>query len=194
MKVDKADIFVNARELFAAKGFKDTSISDITKKTGIAVGSFYKFYGAKEEVFLDVFMAESEQLKKDIMAEVDLDDEPVAVIKEATAKMFVAIRENPILREWYSRDVYAKLEKYIYEEDGADKWEDEYSYNMFTGIIKKWQQEGKFRTDIDSDMILAIFNTFQYIDMHKEEIGSQYFPQLMEYMVAFIVKGLQEKN
>jgi AcrR family transcriptional regulator len=193
MKIEKADIFTSARELFCAKGFKDTSVSDITKMAGIAVGSFYNFYRSKEEVFLDVFMAESGRLNQQIIAEVDLDDDPVEVVKEVTEKIFAVIRENPILREWYSRDVYSKLEKYLTEDKGIEEVEGDYSYNLFTGIIRKWQQEGKFRSDIDSDMILAILNTFQYIDMHRQEIGSQYFPQLMGYVVEFVVRGLTGK-
>lgn len=191
MKIDKADIFRNARELFFSKGFKDTSVSDITKKTGIAVGSFYNFYQSKEEVFLDVFMKEGDQLKEQIMAKIDLDGDPVDVIKEITFKLFAGTRENPILREWFRRDVFSKLEKYLSDDGDGENLEDDYSYNLFTRIIRKWQHEGKFRTDINSDMILAIFNTFQYIDMHKEEIGKQYFPEALEYIVEFVVKGLR---
>ncbi|MDP3387324.1 MAG: TetR/AcrR family transcriptional regulator [Eubacteriales bacterium] len=190
MKYDKIDIFTNARELFYSKGFKDTSVSDITKKTGIAVGSFYNFYKSKEDVFFDVFIAESDKLKKQIVSEVDLDRDPVVVVKEITLKIFEGTRKSPILREWFSRDAYSKLEKYLQDENGTEEFEEDYSYNLFTGIIKKWQVEGVFRSDIDSGMIMAILNTFQYIDMHKYDIGNQYFPQLLEYVIEFVVKGL----
>jgi AcrR family transcriptional regulator len=189
MKIDKSDIIVNARDLFYSKGFKDTSVSDITQKSGIAVGSFYKYFKSKEEVFLDVFMTESIQLKKQIMENVDLNRSPVDVVKEIILNLFLGIRSNPVLREWYSRDVYSKLETYL-QEDGTKVLEDYYSYDLFLTVIKKWQAEGKFRTDIESEHILAILNTFQYIDLHKEDIGEAYFPQLLEYVIEFVVKGL----
>lgn len=194
MKQSKNDILINARDLFYSKGFKQTSVLDITQKTGIAVGSFYKFYKSKEEVFLDIFMKETLQLKQELMAKVDIDRDPVVVVKELILKLFTGIQENPILREWYNRDVYYKLEKYIQKQDGTNSLEDNYSYNLFIGIINKWQKEGKFRTDIDSDMILNILNIFQYIDMHKKDIGESYFPQLMEYVIEFVVKGLSKKH
>jgi AcrR family transcriptional regulator len=190
VKHDNIDIFTNARVLFYNKGFKSTNISDITTKTGIAVGSFYNYYKSKEEVFLDVFIAESIQLQKQVVAEVDLDADPVSVVKEITLKLFNGTRKNPILREWFSRDVYSKLEKYLQNNNELQGLEDDYSYDLFTGIIKRWQLEGKFRSDIDSKMIFAILNTFQYIEMHKEDIGNTYFPQLLEYMIEFVVKGL----
>ena len=194
MKIDKTDIYISAKDLFYSKGFKDTSILDITQKTGIAVGSFYKFYKSKEELFLDIFIAETVQLKKQIMAKIDMNQEPVHVVKELTIKLFEGIRQNPVLREWYSRDVYNKLETYLQDESRTNSMEGGYSYNLFIGIIETWQSEGKFRTDIDSEMILAILNTFQYIDMHKEDIGEKHFPQLIEYMIEFVVKGLYENK
>lgn len=194
MKFDKTDIRSNAKELFYDKGFKNTSVSDITQKTGIAVGSFYNFYSSKEEVFLEVFIAESVQLKKQIVSEIDLDGDPVEVVKELTLNLFDGTRKNPILREWFSRDVYSKLEKYMKTNKGIEGLEDDYSFDLFTGIIKKWQAQGKFRTDIDSGMIFAMMNTFQYIDMHKEDIGNKYFPQLLEHIIEFVVKGLCDKK
>jgi AcrR family transcriptional regulator len=194
MKQTKNDILISARDLFYSKGFKQTSVLDITQKTGIAVGSFYKFYKSKEEVFLDIFMEQAIQLKKQIMADVDIEQDPVVVVKDVLLKLFTSIRENPILREWYNRDVYYKLEKYIQKDDGTNSLEDDYSYNIFMDIINKWQKEGKFRTDIDSDMILNILNIFQYIDMHKKDIGESYFPQLMEYVIEFVVNGLSKSK
>lgn len=189
MKINKENIFINARELFSTKGFKDTSVSDITKKTGIGVGSFYNFYSSKEEVFLEVFLRESEQMKQSIVSSVDLDADPALVIKEIISRLFAGIRENPILREWYSRDVYNKLEKYMTEDEET---ESDYSYNLFMEIITKWQRSGKIRKDIDSELVLAMFNSLSFIDLHKEEIGSHHFPQLLDYLVEFIVNGLRQ--
>lgn len=40
MEDKKALIYDCAKELFSAKGFKDTNISEITKRAGMAVGTF----------------------------------------------------------------------------------------------------------------------------------------------------------
>ena len=190
VKVDKAQIFANARELFLTKGYKETNISDITDKTGIAVGSFYKFYKSKDEIFLQVFLEENDRLTRQVVDSVNLDGDPVDVIKEFVSRVFSGYKGNLVLMEWDSRDIYSKLQDYYAE--GTS--EDDSNYNLFSDIIKKWQQEGKLRSDISSDMILAFFNTFQYIELHKDLIGTQYFPQLMDYLVEFIVEGLKTKK
>ncbi|MDI9594669.1 MAG: TetR/AcrR family transcriptional regulator, partial [Atribacterota bacterium] len=56
--------------------------------------------------------------------------------------------------------------------------------------VKKWQNERKMRNDIDAEMIMAIFTALINIDTHKEEIGLQYFPQVLEYLTKFIMEGL----
>jgi hypothetical protein len=59
-----------------------------------------------------------------------------------------------------------------------------------TESIKKRKTDGKIRNDLDGDLILAIFKSIFFIDIHKEEIGLQYFPQIMYYLAEFIIKGL----
>jgi hypothetical protein len=59
-------------------------------------------------------------------------------------------------------------------------------------LIKKWKTKGKIRNDLDDDMILAIFTAIPFIDLHKEEIGLQHFPQIMYYLTEFVMKGLTD--
>ena len=53
--MDKKHILKEAaHEVFSKKGYKSTSISEITKQAKMAVGSFYNFYDSKEKIFLDI--------------------------------------------------------------------------------------------------------------------------------------------
>lgn len=46
----KDEILNAAMELFASKGYEQTSVSDIVKKIGVAQGTFYYYFKSKEEV------------------------------------------------------------------------------------------------------------------------------------------------
>lgn len=59
-------------------------------------------------------------------------------------------------------------------------------------LIKKWKTDGKIRNDLDDGLILALFHAIPYIDIHKEEIGLQHFPQIMYYLTDFVMKGLTD--
>jgi hypothetical protein len=48
------------------------------------------------------------------------------------------------------------------------------------------------RSDISAEMIMAIFSAMINADLHKEEIGLQFFPEVMEHLETFIIRGLTE--
>ncbi|AOT69403.1 TetR/AcrR family transcriptional regulator [Geosporobacter ferrireducens] len=191
MEDTKADIFNCAKELFSTKGYKDTNISDITKKVGIGTGTFYKYYASKDELFLEIYLKENEELKKSIMKSVKLDGDPIKIVQEIIANNLDGMRSNPILKEWYNRDLFSKLEKEFYKLGGIKRI-NELMNGSLMEIIKAWKAQGKLRDDIDDDMILAIFSSIPYIDIHKEELGIQYFPRILEYLEEFIMKGLTD--
>ncbi len=184
----KMEIYRCAKELFSSNGFKDTNVSDITKKAGIAAGTFYLYYPSKEDLFMEIYLDENTKLKKSTHASVNLDGDPMIVVQEITRLNLVGIQSNPILREWYNRDVFAKIEQKYREKNGLEHVN--FIYDIFLDVVKKWQVEGKMRADIDSRMIMALFGAIINVDTHKEEIGVQYFPDIMGYLTEFVMKGL----
>ncbi|MHB8062664.1 MAG: TetR/AcrR family transcriptional regulator [Ruminiclostridium sp.] len=190
MEDKKTDIFNCGKELFSSKGFKDTNVSDITKMAGIGVGTFYSYYSSKEQLFMEIYMKENEKLKKSFES-VDIDVDPIKAIKEILSFNFIGMNSNPILKEWYNRDFFSKLEKEFLKQGGMKSIEELMNRDT-AGLIKKWKTQGKIRDDLDDNLILALFNAIPYIEIHKEEIGLQYFPQLLDYLMEFIMKGLTD--
>jgi len=186
----KAEILKCARELFSSRGFKDTNVAEITKMAGMATGTFYNYYSSKDKLFMEIFLEENVKLKKSIMESVDLEGGPLTVSKEMMYLNFKGMGSNPILKEWYNRDVFNKIEQSYREENGLDRLD--FMYDSFIQVVRKWQREGKMRDDIDAEMIMAIFAALFNVDTHKEEIGLQYFPQIMEYLAEFTIKGLMD--
>jgi len=186
----KAEILKCGRELFSSKGFKDTNVAEITKKAGIATGTFYNYYHSKDKLFMEIYLEENVKLKKRIMESIDLEANPINVIKEMMFLNLKGINSNPILKEWYNRDIFNKIEQIYREEHGLDHVD--FLYDKFIEIVKKWQIERKMRSDIDAEMIMAIFAALINIDTHKEEVGLQYFPHVLEYLAEFTMKGLMD--
>jgi AcrR family transcriptional regulator len=48
-------VLAAARELFAAHGFSDVTIADITARAGVSVGSLYHHFGAKDQLYLSLW-------------------------------------------------------------------------------------------------------------------------------------------
>jgi AcrR family transcriptional regulator len=188
----KTVIYDCAKALFASKGFKDTNVADIMTLAGFSVGTFYNYYPSKDKVFVEIVEKETSELMKRIMASLNMDEEPAVVIKQLLALNAEGMLSHPILRQWYNPDVYAKIEKLFRDENGLGKMD--FLYRDFISLVGKWQREGKMRSDISSEMIMAIFEAIIRIGYHKEEIGFQYFPELQEHLTEFVLKGLTERR
>lgn len=186
----KARILKYGRELFSSKGFKDTNVAEITKMAGIATGSFYNYYTSKDILFMEIFLEENLKLKKKIMEIIDIEADPINVIQQMMFLNNQGMSENPILGEWYNKEVFNKIEQNYREKIGIDQMN--FLYDIFIDIVKNWQVQGKMRDDIKADMIMAIFTALIIIDTHKDEVGLQYFPHLLDYMAEFVMKGLMD--
>ncbi|MBA4700412.1 MAG: TetR/AcrR family transcriptional regulator [Ruminococcus sp.] len=190
MEDKKALIYDCAKELFSAKGFKDTNISEITKRAGMAVGTFYSYYPSKEKIFMDIFLEENAKLKQRCFQSLNLEQSPMDVVGEMLKLNVEGTKANPILREWYNRNVFEKLEQAYREENGVDSVD--FLYDSFLELITLWQQQGKMQKDIDSKMIMMVFAAIINVDTHKEEIGIEYFPELLHFMTELIMKSLMD--
>lgn len=188
MNDTRTALFDCGKKLFERNGFKNTNVSDITKSAKIGTGTFYNYYSSKEELFMAIYMEENEVLKRTILKSIDFNQEPQSLIKELMRLNFEGMKSNPILKEWYNKDVSDKIELYFREQKGMEGLD--FMYQDFIEIIDKWQTEGKMRSDINSGMIMAIFTAIITIETHKEEIGLQYFPQILEYLTEFTMNGL----
>jgi AcrR family transcriptional regulator len=184
-------IFQAARKLFMQKGYKETNVPEITGSAGVAVGTFYNYFGSKDEIFFEVFNSENEKIKRELMSSISPDDNPLEAM---TRLMFLsrdAIASNLILREWYNKDLFSKMEKQ-FQEGNANGRMNEIMVNYLSDFIQKWQTEGKIRNDLEVGMILALFNSTIYVELHKSEIGIEYFPRLTYLLIESIMKGVTD--
>ncbi len=188
MEDKRAELLRCGKELFSEKGFKDTNVAGITKLAGVSVGTFYNYYPSKEKLFMEIFLEENVKLKQAMMAAVNPEEEPVMLVKQMLAMNTEGMKANPILCQWYNRDVFKKIERLYREENGLAAMD--FLYGDTVELVEKWQAEGKMRSDIGSGMIMAIFAAIIHMDTHKEEIGLQYFPQIQDLITEFVMKGL----
>lgn len=179
-----------AKRLFIENGFKETNISAITKAAHVAVGTFYLYYSSKEQLFMEIYKEENAALKQRCLFKLDLTQSPLIVIRQMLRMNHEGIQSNPILREWYRCDEFRKIEKAYREEHAVESLN--FLYDAFLELILRWQAEGKMRADIDGNMIMMMFAALVNIDTHKDEIGMEYFPELLNLMTELLLKSLTD--
>ncbi len=51
-----------ARELFATRDFKQVTVRQIARQAGLGVGTIYNYYASLDELFLDIFLKNAEEI------------------------------------------------------------------------------------------------------------------------------------
>jgi AcrR family transcriptional regulator len=186
----KQQLYQSAKAMFMERGFKETNISAITKAANMAVGTFYLYYSSKEQLFMEIFKDENTRLKRELLDELDLNESPRTIILRLLQINREGIQTNPILREWYTSEEFRKIEQAYREAHAIDSLS--FLYDTFLALVQRWQAEGNMRSDIDSKMIMKVFEAIINVDTHKDELGMEYFPDLLDIMTDLILKGLTE--
>lgn len=165
----KKAILNSAKVLFESTGYKKTKIADIMLHAQMATGTFYNYFESKEEIFMVLFMDENVRLKEQIIKETDLSANPTVVMTSMMQLNEQGMRANPILREWYNRDLFAKMESNYRNRNGLERMQ--FMYEHFIKLIKQWQNDNIMHSDIEAQEIMAIFNALIIMETHKEEVG-----------------------
>ena len=183
-------LYHTAKDLFIQNGFKETNISAIAKAAHVAVGTFYLYFDSKEQLFMEIFQEENTLLKQRCLAALDLTQPPLHVIRQMLALNQEGIQSSPILREWYRSDEFRKIEKAYREAHSIQSLN--FLFDSFLDLVRRWQAEGTMRADIDSNMIMMMFAALINIDTHKDEIGMEYFPELLNLLTELLIKSLTD--
>ena len=60
-----------ATRLFSEKGYEATTTNQISKRAGVSVGIFYKYFRDKRDIFLEIYSNYSSQIEKTVIAALD---------------------------------------------------------------------------------------------------------------------------
>jgi AcrR family transcriptional regulator len=94
-------ILLAARELFASKGYEDTTIAEIAQGAGVAVGTVYLYFANKHDILVDVCLALNAEIAQVIqsaaVANLPLRQVPRTIIEAA----FRSSRENKRFMTYY---------------------------------------------------------------------------------------------
>ena len=93
-----------AYRFFIDKGFKSTSLEDITSSVGIAKSSFYIFFESKEMLYMELLAREGEQIEKQVWPRVIAADGIHSAIKIYLNEMALEL-ETKILSQRLVYDI-----------------------------------------------------------------------------------------
>lgn len=94
----KKELFEVPYRFFVEKGFKSTSLEDITSSVGIAKSTFYVFFQSKEMLYMELLSHEGEQIENQVWPKVLAAEDIRSAIKIYLDEMALEL-ENKILTQ-----------------------------------------------------------------------------------------------
>ncbi|MDH2889330.1 MULTISPECIES: TetR/AcrR family transcriptional regulator [Bacillus cereus group] len=185
MKNKKEQIDKAAYEIFQKNGYKKTNISEVAQHAGIAVGSFYKYYQSKEELFLQIYIIENEKIRNQLIETVNWNDEPTNIVDKIFDYSIEIILSNKILAEWNNPDISNTLHNYYSSKKGKLD-------NTFHQFLLKTIKE-RLKDDYDTqtiDNMLNVYELIYFIDCNITNNDFVNYAESLKIMVRYFIKGL----
>lgn len=180
----KNAILEAAVKLFVQKGYKETAIADIMNEADMGIGTFYNYFQSKEEI-LKYFLAEI--ISETHQHFIDLIKAPKSAAEILTETFLYTGRildENrfvvPLFLSMANRRAASK--ELTHPANGPT------FKDIFSGLIKRGQEQGEFRQDIPAEVVTEMFHSIlQAASFSSLEMG---FMQNIEYKLQLLLDGL----
>ncbi len=173
----KAQIIQTALQLFAKKGYENTTVNNIIEEAAISKGGFYHHYKSKEELLEDIvrmLIGGMAVIFKEIDARNDLTalEKTNEYITRVTAyKDDKVVEVAAFLSELYSGGKNVQLEKKIYD------FAREHVAPIMKRIILQGIEEGTFKTEFPQEAAETYVKLFI---MQQQEITDLFYEALRE--------------
>ncbi len=142
----KEKIFKVAVEEFANNGFENTSIQQIAKKSGISVGSVYKYFENKEALFSAVVHKGLSSVEALLMELADSADDIVLKAEKIIRTLLEFSKEQPEFIKLYCGLTTSGNSPFL---EGLSQRVEAMSASVYTVAISKAQETGDVRSDIN---------------------------------------------
>jgi len=179
------------RDYFIRYGLKKTSVEELAKASGIAKGSFYKFFDSKEALFLAIHEESEHQMRKDIMQKLESTVEPSDKLRILLKSSFLFLEEDPLLRAVFSKKELENLSGFLTTED----FKEHYHQNIIfiEKLIRHWQDEGIIRR-LDAEVISNLMASTFYIFLQKDNLGNEIYTKVIDMLVECLVNYISAGN
>jgi AcrR family transcriptional regulator len=174
-------------KIFSEFGIRKTRVEDITRKAGIAKGTFYSFFPSKEALFmaaLDTLESESRPLLNAVLNNKTLSYKQR--LKETLQIQLKAIEENPIVKTLFNPVEIAYLTRNIPEQELSAHINE---HNKFYLDFLKEVADHKQLSTGDIATASALLQTIFFLAIHKSEIGPSFLNQI-NLLIGLIADGL----
>lgn len=178
-------------KLFSRHGLKKTSIKDLTSEAGIAQGSFYNFFNSKEELYFSLLEYEEKKIEAEMKDSILSTKSAREAIQLTINKSSTLFERTPLLRRIYESNDYDIMVRKLPGEK-LEKHQKEDTQLVINTIMKVKQKNETI--EAGPEIISSILRGITLLNLHKEEIGQEQFPEVVAILAEAVANELVKKN
>lgn len=178
-------------QLFAQKGFKETSIQDIVNELNVTKGTFYYYFKSKQELLMDIHLQYIERLIEN--QETILADKTTSYPEKLHSIIFKLVHD--IEKEGLRAKVFFREMRHLSEEhlEQIIPKRDRFKENV-QEIIEKGMEAGQFRSDLPSGIVtLGILGMTNWSYFWFQPDGEKSDREVAAIFYKMLMKGIQSQ-
>jgi AcrR family transcriptional regulator len=179
----RRDLLNKGRELFAQGGLRGTSVQDLTQAVGIAQGSFYSFFAAKEELFFEILEQEETAIVHKVVERLREQELTRTHLRTVIKWSIELLRSNPILYIILDPVEYQRLLRKIPVEHLQSHMQNE--QDLLAEVLSDLQTDGRIAA-IEHEEMLGLFHALFVTTLHQDEIGVDVFPRVLDRLISLV--------
>lgn len=179
-------LLAEAKRQFELSGLRKTSVETLTKAAGIAQGSFYMFFGSKEELYYELLLQEEQRIRTRVLESHPPDQNHSRdSIRSFLMDALRLMDESPLLRQMMERGemelLLRKLPPALLERNELE------DRDALLPVITAWRNAG-IMPDIPPETIVGMIRAL--LGLHKQEIGESQYSATLELLVDVLSAGM----
>ena len=181
----KTKLMEAAIELFHDKGAKTLSIREVTKRAGIAQGSFYNFWTDKDALVVDVVKYRAEQKFNAVLPEFKAQlKDPAKFLADKTYEWCIDLK-----RKTETQSIYRESMKILHRDTPADANRVAAVYKDTLEEIAAWWIGHNVAKKVDVQGIINVFAGVSVIVTNSAQFDTEYFDEIFR---TFIESGIRK--
>lgn len=156
--VSRSQLLDAAEEIFARKGFHETTLKEVAELAEFSVGSVYSFFQSKDDLFTQVFVRRGEEFMPEMRAIVADDDaDPVEQLHALVDFEIGFFRQHSRFGRLYLRYSSATMMSTDRSIDMANRSRYDEAMELQSQLMRRGQGAGVIR-DGDPDVLARLFS------------------------------------
>jgi AcrR family transcriptional regulator len=184
----RSALLENAHRLFVQRGLKKTSLEELTGAVGIAKSSFYSFFESKEDLYLELLALERPEAEARLLPLLEIRGEPADGIAQFIRETINYIERMPLTRRLITHPEEIRL---VARRAKPEHLEAKFQYGTLPIVqaVAGWQAQSLV-IDEPPEVIAGILRAVTMLMLHKDDIGSDIYPEVIDLMIRLIAQGL----